>query len=417
MLIDKIKNYRVDSKRTDYSNLSKIMKDLGNPNDDIKVIHVAGNNGKGCVSKFIGAGLLFNDLRVGAINYHLLEELNENIQFMGEKIDNEVLLKYYDDVLEVTSRYDDITQFDFITALSFYIFKQERIDVCLVETDFDGIYDPVSVFIKPILTVLTQIGIDSLGYLNDFIRDISISRDNSNIPLVFQKTSPDVEKVIVSKCDEFGIEHISSASFAKEVVKESINGSQINVFKEGKEICLGTRMAGAHQQENLITAFLGLEVLRSKEILNISEDKCKKGFYSAKLVGRFEIVGKNPLYILDIANNIDSVNALSTTIKKSFYKEDTLAIYGVTSFENITDTLKSLSNVTDFLIVVPTDETIDFEELRDLIQREGIMGIAFEDLKQALSHAVKMDEKYKNIVIAGNPWIIREARKEILKWE
>ncbi|MDU7904874.1 MAG: Mur ligase family protein, partial [Peptostreptococcaceae bacterium] len=242
--------------RRGLENIKKLLELLGNPQDNLKIIHVAGTNGKGSTCSFISTILKQSGYKVGLYTSPFLETFTERIRVNGENIpENEVgnivnIIKEKIDIM-VNEGYDYPTEFEIVTAMAFYYFNKERVDFVALEVGLGGRYDATNVIKKPIATVITSISLDHVGILGDTLDKIAfekggIIKENCDVIVYPQKN--EASKVLKEICNEKNAKYIE-CDFKDITLKESnINFQKFDCIINNKEYKdLQINLIGDHQ--------------------------------------------------------------------------------------------------------------------------------------------------------------------------
>ena len=320
--------------------ITSLMDLLGNPQDRIKSVHIAGTNGKGSVATYISSIMAAGGKRVGVFTSPYLERFSERIRIIegrqglldyikddstGE-IDQADLDKYSDMVKKAREKMvaeglsDEPTEFELITAICFLYFADRQVDVAVLEVGLGGRLDSTNVIKDPMVTVITALGLDHTGVLGNTISEITaekagIFKEGSpavcfepDLMILPDEMKPDVRSTLLSKAAEKNVE----ITFAGN--KEAFDSARFTM--EGKmEFTYGgtvyeTALNGRHQIGNAITA---IEAARK---CGISEEAIKEGISLARWKSRAEILSLEPVVIIDGGHNPQGAISLATTMNE-----------------------------------------------------------------------------------------------------
>ena len=284
--------------------ITAVCKKLGDPQNDFRAIHVAGTNGKGSVCSFITASLIAAGYKVGTFVSPYITDFCERIQICGEYISRDDLCRLSKKVIDTGIA---LTEFEFITAVGFLFFSENNIDVAVLETGLGGKYDATNVIKKPLVSVITKIGLDHTAILGDTIEQITnekcgiIKGDNV---VTSHNQSPEAINVIKKYSSNVKIPDINNLKD----IKTSLLGNSFiydNTYYE-------TSLGGEYQVEN---ALIAIETLKNCGLTTSDDDK-KQGLKNAFIPARLEVVSQNPLIVIDGAHNPDGANALLPALKE-----------------------------------------------------------------------------------------------------
>ena len=351
--------------------VSELLKRLGDPQKDMKFIHVAGTNGKGSVCKFIEKGLAGCGYKVGLYTSPYIEKFNERIQFDGEFITDEELELYGDQALAkaaemVADGLDSPTEFEVVMATAFLYYKAKNPDIVVLEVGMGGIGDATNVIEKPLASVITSIGFDHMHVLGDTLAEIAVNKAGiikKGCPVISNVTDHDAAAVIAKKAYETGSRLYDVSKIKCSTDWISPEGQQISC--ELWQTSYGevfTRMIGRHQAENLKTALATIEVLRQNRDISIERSRLYAGISEATWPGRFEVMFGpesewNSYVVLDGAHNDPGAEALQQTVADVFPDKKVLLVAGMVEKKETDKVLAHFARIgRDFIATQPNYE-------------------------------------------------------------
>ncbi len=292
---------------------------LGNPQKKLKVIHVAGTNGKGSTSTMISNILRKSGYNTGLFISPYVTDFRERIQYNGNMIDKYDLAECIEkvktaiDVLNETGIQP--TEFEAITAAAFIYFEMKKCDFVVLEVGLGGRLDSTNVIEAPYTTVLTSISLDHTAILGDTIEEIATEKcgiikfgaETVLYPFQDEKVFPIVEKICKEKCNDLRIPDVNKLR----IIEEKLEGTLADY--DGIEFLLP--LAGMHMIYNACTAIEAVRSL-SRLAIDISDSAIKEGIAASVMPGRMELIKKRPVIILDGGHNEGCAKALSDFIKK-----------------------------------------------------------------------------------------------------
>ena len=393
--------------------ITEMLKLLGSPEDKLKVIHVAGTNGKGSTSLYIANILQSSGKKVGLYTSPFVTEFNERISVNGKNISNDDLAKYTELTLEkaklVFNDKNPITEFEFITALGFKYFYDVGCDVVVLEVGLGGRLDATNVVKSPLASVITKIDLDHTGILGDTIEKIAAEKCGiikKNCPVITTSSNePTVLQVIRGFAERNESLLYLNSSDTAEIVASDISG---NVFLyDGEEF--KTKMPGAHQVDNAITAIKTVKtVFPEINYIDIYE-----GLRKAQLAARCEVISIDPLVILDGSHNPNGTGALASLLK-NLNITDATAIVGFMADKDVSDALLNLKGIFNRIITVEVTtnpRTMSAEELKNVCGNICDSVVAAENYKAAL----KLCENAKKHVVFGSLYLAGDIRPLLLE--
>ena len=305
------------------SRIENLMKRLGDPQDQLKIIHVAGTNGKGSVCAMLTSILMESGYKVGLFTSPHLIDYNERIQINRKAINDQdfgsVGLKVEKVCREIAKEGEEAPRFfEVITAMAFLHFLDQKVDMVVLETGIGGRYDATNVIKKPVLSIITSIGKDHMEFLGDSIESITYEKAGiikENCPIVLYDSDKSVYNIVKDICKRqnsplFSCKEsfISQEDYNMEGTSFSIK----NKYFTYKDIFL--QLLGNYQLSNALTSLMAVESL-NRSGYNISKDNVYKGLKYANWAGRMERVQKNPVIIFDGAHNEESAKAFIKSLQ------------------------------------------------------------------------------------------------------
>ena len=308
---------------------------LGNPQDKLKFIHVAGTNGKGSVSSFIGTVLQCGGYKVGRYISPTIYTYRERFQVNGRMIGKKELgeemaiIKEACDTLVAQGK-PHPTSFEIETALAFHYFHKKQCDIVVLETGMGGTLDATNIIKNPLMCILTSISMDHMQVLGDTLTEIAQKKAGiikKGCTVVSMTQQPEAEAVLREKTKQEGCPFVCVEEQKLEKVRYGLKKQSFSYGELQKlEICL----AGQHQIRN---AALAAEVLNTlgklRREFQIPEKKLRQGLLQTEWKGRFTIIGKNPCFVADGAHNEDGARKLAESLEFYFTNKRIIYIMGV----------------------------------------------------------------------------------------
>jgi len=376
--IEKVLSVERKAKTFGLENIKKFLRIIGNPEKKIKIIHVAGTNGKGSVCAMISSVLDEAGFKVGMFTSPHLIKVNERIRFDNELISEGDFKRIADFIYETEKKNNvNLTFFETLTAMAFIYFNERKLDYAVMETGMGGRLDATNVS-KPVISVITNIGLEHRDVLGNTIKDIA------------------KEKAGIIKSNTTVITSAKGKALSViEKVAEKKN-SRLVTAKKLKDVEL--RLKGEYQKENASTAFAVLKEL------GINKGIILRGLKKAYWPGRFEFIKKNIL--LDCAHNPDGVKALVKSIKELDYN-NLIVILSVMKDKNIISISKKINNLNPKMILTKANVSRARDPRK--ISRFFKHFIIIPDLKKAITYAREIAKKDDLILITGSIFLVGEA--------
>ncbi len=400
----------------------KLLEHLGNPERDLKLIHIAGTNGKGSTTSMITEILMGEGYKVGMYTSPFIEEFEERIQINRNNIPKESLAILMDEIKVAVDKvieagYNHPTEFEIITVLMLLYFKKENIDFGVIEVGLGGTLDSTNV-IKPIIQVITSISFDHTNLLGNTLEKIAREKAGiikKGIPTVIYPQQEEVLKVIKNKCFEMDSElYIANNENLK--FENIVNlDKPYQLLKYNNEIDILLPLLGEHQIINLSVAMQAIEVLNNKNIIDISIANIVKSIKNVSWKGRLEVLSNNPYVVIDGAHNIQGIKTLSRNIKKYFKYENLYLILGILADKDVEEMIKIITPMAKKVYsVTPNSIRGELaESLKDEVSKFNKNCKAFDKYEEAYLEALN-DASEKDLILAsGSLYMIGDMRKII----
>lgn len=424
--IDKIQEFEKFGSILGLERMTRLMELLGNPEKDLKVIHVAGTNGKGSICRYIYSALQEEGYKCGLYTSPFLEVFNERIEFNREYISDDDLEICTNKVLDKVRLMTDAgeqspTEFEVITAVAFLYFKEKEADLVVLEVGLGGTGDSTNIMDKPLVSVIGSISYDHTDRLGNTITEIAGEKAGiikSGCPVITSAVDANALKVIRAKADQLSCEYIETKDIQFHVNESSLKGYDFNVTI-GQEVFNNVEigMLGEHQIQNAICALTVLKNLRDREKINLKNESLYQGLKKAKQIGRFEIIseaGKTPLIILDGAHNPDGALALRKATEVFLKDKKILMVTGMLEDKDTKSILEEFTKITDDFIATEPDNPrkMDFEKLKAKIEGIGGNVLLAADIEAAIKKASEAAD-FDVVLYAGSLYLIGSVRKII----
>lgn len=414
--LEKIHSLLSFGSRPGLERVQTLLEKLGNPQDRLKFIHVAGTNGKGSVCEMMSYVLQHAGYKTGLFISPYITDFRERIQINNTPVDAQLLAdaveKTFPIVEELRENNIIITEFEYVNALEFYIHAQENCDVVVLETGLGGLLDSTNVIKPPLCAVITTIGLDHTDILGDTINRIADQKCGIFKEGSIAITSAQDEQamsVIDRKAGEVNIPVIKSESVDLEVISQTIFGSTLKY--NGNLIKL--RLAGDHQVENAKTAIAAIEALKSKKLLEISDEAIISGLGSAVNPARFEVLSDKPIVVLDGAHNPNGIESLKNAISRFIPNHKIICVTGMLADKDIDSSIALLNGVFDVVYTVPVNNprSISAEELAEKYRSVCGDVQSFGNVYEAFDNAVnRARAETFAVVICGSLYLAGEIR-------
>lgn len=402
----------------------RLLEILGKPQEKLKLIHVAGTNGKGSTTAMITKILRGLGYKVGMYTSPYLEVFEERIQINGVNIKREILVKLLEEVREavqkvIDEKYDHPTEFEILTALMFLYFYNEKIDYGVVEVGLGGTMDSTNI-LTPCVSVITSISMDHMNILGDTIEEIAEQKGGiikPNIPVVLYPQEQNIAEIIsrIAREKKANIHLINKNSgelidINREKAYQEVNVKGINYIYNVK-----LPLLGEHQILNLAVAINTVEVLLNHENKGISKELIEKSLEDVEWKGRLEILHKEPFVVIDGAHNIDGIKYLKKNIEKYFKYNNMYLLLGILADKQVEEMIKEITPMAKKIYALtPHSERA---ELSDDLRKEILMYnknvVSIESYERAFEEVIKEAKQDDLILISGSLYMIGDMRKVV----
>ena len=398
----------------------RLLELLGNPHKKIKVIHVAGTNGKGSTTSMIASMLINEGFKTGMYTSPFLEEFEERIQIDRKNISREDLATYVEIIKEAVNKvieegYTHPTEFEIITCIMFKYFYDKKVDYAVVEVGLGGRLDSTNV-VDPVLSVITSISLDHTNILGNTIEEIAREKGGiikENTPLILYPQEKIEARDVLSKiCNE-------KSSEIYEVKRENaklidINNKEfyqrIKINGLNKEYEINLKLLGKHQIINCMVALTAVEVLSKIEGFKLNN--IEKGIENAVWKGRLEVLNKKPLIVIDGAHNIQGIKSLKENVEKYFNYNNMHLLIGILADKQVEDMINEIVPLSsDVVALTPNSYRAELaSELEKEIYKVNKDVKSFESYKEGFLSAYKKANEDDMILVTGSLYMIGEMR-------
>lgn len=422
MIIDRIHEFNRFGMVLGLDRMEELLRRLGNPQDDLKVIHVAGTNGKGSVSKYLEEGLSACGYKMGLYTSPYIETFNERIRYDGADISDEDLEYYGQKVVSaaeamVADGLDSPTEFEVVTAIAFLYFADRQADITILEVGLGGIGDSTNVVKSPLASVITSISYDHMAQLGSSLAEIAVNKAGiikTGCPVIANVSQRDAAKIIARKAYAMGSRLYDISGIRAAVSDETPFSQKVSMELYEKSYSdVEISMVGRHQAENLKTALATLEILRKSGAVKLDREALYEGLKRARQPGRFEVISEDPVVIIDGAHNEAGAQALQETMAQHFAGKKILLVAGILADKEIDSIVKFLTKITDHIIVTEPDNPrkLAAEKLAEHVADFGVAAEVVSDVEAAVHRAKELADDYDVILFAGSLYLIGDVRR------
>ena len=374
--------------------VAELLHLLGDPQDKLRYVHIAGTNGKGSTAAMLASVLQEAGYRTGLYTSPYIYRFHERMKINGEDISDEALIALVEVIKpSIEAMADKPTEFEIVTAMAFLYFARQQCDVVVLEVGLGGRLDSTNVIRAPEAAVITSIGLDHTDVLGDILEKIAAEKAGiikANAPVVFYQQCPEVTEVIRARCEETGCALTVTEETKLVPVEGSLKGQ---VFHYRDRYQLAIPFAGSYQIYNAAVVLDTLDVLRQKGY-HISEEAIRSGLCKTQWPGRFEVLRQQPLFLVDGAHNANGVKALADCLRRYLSGRKLTFLIGVMADKDCASMIAETAPHAECYITVTPDNprAMSSAELKERI--EGIFAgevINGESVENGVELAVKRD--------------------------
>lgn len=407
--LEYIKKLKTLGSKPGLSRVTELAEKMGNPQNNLKIVHVTGTNGKGSVCAMLDSILLNAGYKTGRFSSPWIEKINEYISVNGREISDDDFAKL---VLKVKDKADQMaespTEFEFISVAAFEYFKEENCDIVIAETGMGGLSDATNFIENPILSIITGVAIDHTKFLGETIEEIATQKAGiikEGAPVLFGGDEDSAYKVIEKAANKINSEVFATDEKSLDIISSDIYGNKF--IYRGLEI--STSLAGEYQQKNAMTAIDAADIL-TMQGLDISDESIIDGLKDVKWKGRFEVLNENPLLIFDGGHNVNGILNFAKTVKDYFGDKKVNIITGILADKEYKKIAKILSMLADEVFTVTPDNTraLSAEKYAKVFEENGIKATAFKNISDAVKTALK---KSIPVFAVGSLYMYKDIKK------
>ena len=396
--------------------ITELLEKMGNPEKDLKFIHIAGTNGKGSTAAMTASILRKAGYRTGLYTSPYIYQFGERMQVDGQLIPDEELIDIVEYVKPLADTMTETpTEFELITAIAFEHFKRQKCDIVVLEVGLGGLLDATNVIDCPEVAVITNIGLDHTDILGHTLEEIAFNKAGiikENGHAVIYRGTPGVEAVFEKTCAEKNVS-LKKANFDGLKLKTHDLFEQVFDCGEYKDIHLP--LLSDHQLHNAAVVLAVAETLQ--EIgWNITRENIYDGIRDVSWPGRFDIVSRDPLFIIDGGHNPQCLEALVKNIQDYLTGRRVIALTGVLADKDYGDMYRPvMPYIEQFVCVTPPNpRRLMAEELAAHLTKVGAVASACEDIPAGVRKAIKLAGKDGVVLCFGSLYTIGDIRNALL---
>jgi dihydrofolate synthase / folylpolyglutamate synthase len=426
------RNFRNAAEKFNLDRMRTFMHHLGDPQDDYRIIHVAGTKGKGSVSAYCASILTEEGYLTGLYTSPHMIEFTERIRINGEMIPKTDLVEIVEQIKPVTEKVPEITTFELTTALAFLYFSQKNVDYAILEVGLGGRLDATNI-VSPIVSVITSISYDHTKILGNTLSEIAGEKGGiikPNIPVVVAPQKEEARRKLEAIARERNAPMIQvGRDYLYAADSHNMDGQTFLVWtpdeqpmvdefieSAGRDIWSPLRfripLLGFHQVENAATAYGALKTAE-KYGIKIAQESYRSGFAGVKWPGRMEILQNHPTVVIDSAHNRYSALRLRQAMDDYFPGLPVLLVFGASEDKDIDGMFQELLPRVWRVITTQSihPRAINADKLVEFIHRSGRSAQSITPIEDALAAALHEAGDESVVLVAGSIFVAAAARK------
>ncbi len=388
---------------------------MGNPEKKLKYIHIAGTNGKGSTAAMVASVLREAGYRTGLYTSPYIYRFHERIQINGEQISDEDLVEITEYVKPLADSLEQHPrEFELVCCIAFEYFARKNCDIVVLEVGMGGAFDATNVIDCPEAAVITNIGLDHTEFLGDTLEKIAetkagIFKENGHA--VVYRGTPGVEAVFESICAEKHVK-LHKADFDGLVSRScSLEGQ---VFDCGARKNIELPLLGEHQMYNAAVVLSIVDALKEQG-WNITEEQLRLGLKNVTWPGRFDIVCREPLFIIDGGHNPQCIEALVKNIQDYLTGRRVIALVGVLADKDYADMFKPvMALVEQFVCITPdSPRRLEAVQLAQYLQGVGAKAEGYDEIVDGVRRSLELAGKDGAVLCFGSLYSIGDIRAKL----
>lgn len=392
-------------------NIKALMQVLDRPDKDLKIIHVAGTNGKGSTCTYLYHILKSAGYRTGIYTSPSLIRFNERLVVNGEEISDQQISELLTLIKGCSEEHHiPITAFEAETALAILFFAIMECDVVVLEVGLGGRLDATNFVEKPICSVITSIGLDHLDFLGSTIEEIASEKAGiikAECPVVIYQQDESVLQVLREEAISMDAPVRMTDNEAIHVISRDLKGQ---IFDYKDQQALQISMLGEHQTKNAALAIEVIELLREKDMV-IEDTALRQGLLNAVIKGRFQVLSKDPVFIVDGAHNPQGVESLVATLEKVFPDQKILFIFGTLKDKDYRKSIEMIKPIAKHVVTTrpDSDRALSSIDLKNELLLQGVPATAIGNVRAAINIAQNLATKEDIICCFGSLYQVGEV--------
>ncbi len=393
----------------------RLLAAMGDPQDDVRALHVTGTNGKGSVAAMASALMASAGLRVGSYTSPHVDTVRERLKISGELISEEAFAELLADLERYEGTLGDHpSYFELLTAAAFLWFSNEAVDAAVVEVGLLGRFDATNV-VRSEVAVVTNVGMDHTDGVGEWRR--AVAGEKAGIiergrPLVLGETAVDLFDVFMAEGPD--PVYVRGTHFGVSASRPAVGGQVVDLFGPfGHHDEVFLSLHGDHQADNAAVAVTAVEALLD---ISLGDDVVSDALGGLAAPGRLEVVAARPLVVLDGAHNPDAAKALVETVPAVFPAARRILVVGALGPRDPDPLVEELAALAPDLVIAcraSSERAVDEEVLEEAFRRRGLEVETAPDPDEAVRRALALADEDDMVLVTGSFYVLSAARSVV----
>lgn len=413
--IDYIHSMVWNRKATGYEHAKALLTKMGNPEKQLKYIHIGGTNGKGSTAAMLASVLQEAGYKTGLYTSPYIYRFHERMQINGEPISDADLGQITEYVKSFADEMEDCpSEFALVCCIAFEYFARKKCDIVVLEVGMGGETDSTNVIECPEVAILTNIGLDHTEYLGNTLEEIAATKakifKEGGTAVVYRST-PSVEQIYRDVCQDKKVK-LQFADFDSiQLIRASLEGQDFS-FENRKDLFIP--LLGEHQLYNAAVAITAVDALRQQG-WDVKEEDLRLGLSKTRWPGRFEVVGQKPLFVIDGGHNPQCIEALARNVEVYLKEQKVIAVAGVLADKDYESMFRPILPLVDEFVCItpPCPRALAGEELALYLKNHGGRAVSCNGMEESLRYAVQAAGEEGAILCFGSLYSIGEIQKTL----
>lgn len=392
------------------SRTQELLRRMGNPEKKLKFVHIGGTNGKGSTAAMTASILRKAGYTTGLYTSPYVYRFHERMQVDGVEITDEELADITEYVRPLAETMEDTpTEFELVSSIAFEFFRRKGCDIVVLEVGLGGAMDSTNVIEVPEVAVITNIGLDHTELLGNTVEEIAATKAGifkEGGEAVIYRSSPSVEKVLEDICQERHV-RLTKADFDSIVLHSHDLDGQVFDCGAWKNVHLP--LLGGHQLKNAAVVLSIVEALRRRG-WNISDGNVYDGLRDVRWPGRFDVMSRDPLFIIDGGHNPQCIEALVGNIKDYLVGRRVVVLTGVLADKDYADMFKPVMPFVEQFVCItpPNPRKLEAKELAKFLEQAGAKATPCGSIPEGVTMAQKLAGEKGVVLCFGSLYSIGE---------